>query len=104
MYTATVPRQEVCDHPDLLERIINALQLRWPELVRWFHRKGKLSRKDKAELEMLLHSLPEEALPPEEERGEGVTRLAHRANGAGAGRQGVCSGGRGAGFIAGRGR
>jgi predicted transcriptional regulator len=71
MYTATVSRQEVCDYPALLERIINALQLRPPELVRWFHRKGKLSRKDKAELEVLLHSLPAEALPPQEEIGKG---------------------------------
>jgi predicted transcriptional regulator len=64
-YTATVSRQEVCDHPDLLERIINALQLRPPELVDWFYQTGILSQKDKAALIKLLPSIPDEALPSE---------------------------------------
>jgi hypothetical protein len=65
-----VSHQEICDHPDLLERIVNALQLRPPELVRWFLRKGKPSWKGKAELETLVCSFPVEVLSPEEERGE----------------------------------
>jgi predicted transcriptional regulator len=101
LYTATVFRQKVCDHPDRLERIINAFKLRPPGLVLWCYRKGKLIRKDKAELEVLLHNLPDEALPLRRER-RGVIRLAHSANGAGGGRQGMCLGGRGASSIAGR--
>jgi hypothetical protein len=66
-----VSSQEICDHPDLLERIVNVLLLRPPELVRWFHRKGELSRKDKAKPETLLLSLPAEFLPAEEGGGEG---------------------------------
>jgi hypothetical protein len=66
-----VSGQEICNHLDLLERIISALQLRPPDLVRWFHRKGRLSRKDKANLETLLLSLTAEASPAEEARGEG---------------------------------
>jgi predicted transcriptional regulator len=70
LYTATMSHQGICDHPDLLERIVNALQRRPPELVRWFHRKSKPSWKDKADLETLVCSFLDEVLSPEEERGE----------------------------------
>jgi predicted transcriptional regulator len=65
LYSAAVSRQEVCAHSDLRAQIINTLQLRPSELVNWFYQKGDLSRKDKAELEALLRSIPDEALPPE---------------------------------------
>lgn len=65
IYTAAVSREDVRDHPGLLDRVVSALGLRPPEFAQWFYQKGKLSKKDKEELEKILRSIPDDTLPPQ---------------------------------------
>lgn len=57
LYTAKVSRQDVQDHSGLLDRLVRTLALSPPQLVRWFHKQGRLSSEDRKELERILRSL-----------------------------------------------
>jgi predicted transcriptional regulator len=63
-YTAAVSREAVCDHPDLLARLVCVFLLTPAEFIRWCHAHGQLSPPDRAALHTLLHDMPDQALPP----------------------------------------
>ena len=63
-YTAVVSRTEVCDHPDLLARLVRVFRLTPAEFTRWCHAHGQLSRQDKAALHTLLEQLLDHPSPP----------------------------------------
>jgi predicted transcriptional regulator len=63
-YTAAVSREAVCDHPDLLARLVRVFRLTPAEFIRWCHAQGQLSPQDRAALHTLLHDMPDQALPP----------------------------------------
>jgi predicted transcriptional regulator len=63
-YTAVVSRAEMCDHPDLLARLIRVFRLTPAEFTRWCYAHGQLSQQDKAALHMLLQNLPDHSSPP----------------------------------------
>jgi predicted transcriptional regulator len=64
LYTAGVSRAEVCDHPDLLVRLVRVFRLTPAEFTRWCYAHGRLSQQDKAALHTLLDHLPDHTLPP----------------------------------------
>jgi predicted transcriptional regulator len=63
-YTAVVSRAEMCDHPDLLARLVRVFRLTPAEYTRWCYTHGQLSQQDKAALQTLLNQLPDHTLPP----------------------------------------
>lgn len=65
LYTAKVSRQDVRDHTGLLDRLVRALGLRPPEYALWFYQQGRLSSKDKKELERILRTISDKDLPDE---------------------------------------
>jgi predicted transcriptional regulator len=62
-YTATVSREVVCDHPDLLARLVRVFRLTPAVLIRWYHAHGHLSPQDTADLRTLLQDLPDHCVP-----------------------------------------
>lgn len=63
-YTAVVSRAEMCDHPDLLARLVRVFRLTAAEFTRWCYAHGHLSQQDKAALHTLLDQLPDHPSPP----------------------------------------
>jgi len=63
-YTAVVSRTEMCDHPDLLARLVRVFRLTPAEFTRWCYAHGQLSQQDKTALHTLLSHLPDHILPP----------------------------------------
>jgi predicted transcriptional regulator len=68
-YTAAVSREAVCDHPDLLARLVRVFRLTPAAFIRWCHAHGQLSPQDHAALRTLVRDLPEQARPPTAQRG-----------------------------------
>jgi predicted transcriptional regulator len=66
VYRAVISQKDVREHPGVLDRIVTALGMRPPEFALWFYQKGKLSRKDREELEKILHDIQDDKLLPEE--------------------------------------
>ena len=64
VYTATVSREAVRDHPDLLARLVRVFRLTPAEFIRWCHAHGQLRPQDHATLHTLLHDMSDQALPP----------------------------------------
>jgi predicted transcriptional regulator len=63
-YMAVVSRAEMCDHPDLLARLVRVFLLTPAEFTRWCYAHGQLSQQDKAALYTLLGHLPDHPSPP----------------------------------------
>jgi predicted transcriptional regulator len=68
-YTAAVSREAVCDHPDLLARLVRVFRLTPAAFIRWCHAHGQLGPQDQAALSTLLHDRPDQALPPTAQSG-----------------------------------
>jgi predicted transcriptional regulator len=64
IYTATVSREAVRDHPDMLARLVRVFRLTPAAFICWCHAHGQLGRQDHAALQTLLHDMPDQALPP----------------------------------------
>lgn len=58
-YTALASREAVCDHPDLLARLVRVFRLTPAAFVHWCAAHGQLSARDTATLRRLVHDLPE---------------------------------------------
>jgi predicted transcriptional regulator len=58
-YTALASREAVCDHPDLLARLVRVFRLTPAAFTRWCEAHGRLRAQDTAALRRLVHDLPE---------------------------------------------
>jgi predicted transcriptional regulator len=57
IYEAIVSRESVRDKSDVLAHVLDSLHMRPPEVVRWFHGRGKLNKEDIAELAEIIKEL-----------------------------------------------